>query len=416
MLSQLSKFPFLESHMTWLCKHPTSWYFRFLVNHMTCLYNPSKFPFLEILSQTISCGHLHMPSKFPFLVFPYMVSHMICLYNLSKFPFLVIPYIASHMIISTDPVTHTLGPCLIGNSWWAQCTGPMLSQHPLRKVWAPLEHPTYLEKINLTFLSISPAFIKISIRTTASPATWHKFMAGWQRSYWAGHWPHLALPASRGTISWKTQVGHPKPLHIASHISDLTPAIQSHHGVPWGNQCINGWISMDGSLTWGDDLSYVGSSPSVTSAWLQSDHMRTNKTPDQLPLYGMHNTHSPSPAASTFFQGSDQPLSMRSPPLTPTQEPGHSNCNASMTACLSPSLAQAHETPGPHSYGNPGPRLAYRTPSSHPTHRTPGPCPGCGTTGSCPVVEHQEQWNILFCRFFQPFHKKRWKKVKSVNL
>ena len=41
------------------------------------LYKPSKFPFLEISSQTISCGCLHKPSKFPFLVFPYMVSHMI---------------------------------------------------------------------------------------------------------------------------------------------------------------------------------------------------------------------------------------------------------------------------------------------------------------------------------------------------
>ena len=143
----------------------------------------------------------------------------------------------------------------------------------------------------------------------------------------------------------------------------------------------------DGSLAWGDDLSYMGSSPSVTSAWLQSDRMQTNKTPDQLPLYGMHNTHSPSPAASTFFQGSDQPLSMRGPPLTLTWEPGCSSCNASMTTRLSPSLAQAHETPGPRSYGNPVPHLAYGTPSSHLTHRTPGPCPGRGTTGSRPVVE-----------------------------
>ena len=143
----------------------------------------------------------------------------------------------------------------------------------------------------------------------------------------------------------------------------------------------------DGSLAWGDDLSYMGSSPSVTSARPQSDHMRPNETPNQLSLYGMCNTLSPSPAASTFFQGSDQPLSMRIPPLTPNQEPVRSGRNASMTARLSPSPAKARETPSPRAYGNPGPRLVYRTPSSHPTHRTPGPRPGYRTAGPHPVIE-----------------------------
>ena len=52
-LHQPSKFPFLEfSHVTWLHKHPTH-PFLLLENHITCLYKPSKLPKKEIWSHHI---------------------------------------------------------------------------------------------------------------------------------------------------------------------------------------------------------------------------------------------------------------------------------------------------------------------------------------------------------------------------
>ena len=73
---------------------------------MTCLHNPSKFPFLEIPSQTISCGCLHKPSKFPFLVFPYMVSHMI----ITTHPVLPYPWFLPNWETLLNQVTGSFPP------------------------------------------------------------------------------------------------------------------------------------------------------------------------------------------------------------------------------------------------------------------------------------------------------------------
>ena len=115
-----SKFPFLASHMTCLPKQPTSLHFLLLVSHMACLYKPLSFPFLV---GYITCLSKHLipptnflfweffrkhllkmfsqPSKFPFLEIPSETNSHHCLHKPSKFPFLVFPYMASHMTITT---------------------------------------------------------------------------------------------------------------------------------------------------------------------------------------------------------------------------------------------------------------------------------------------------------------------------
>lgn len=88
----------------------------------------------------------------------------------------------------------------------------------------------------------------------------------------------------------------------------------------------------DTPLVWGDDRSHAESSPPTTPVWLQSIPARTAKVLEQSPLYGTDSTSSPSPTVSMLSRASDQPLSARRLPLTPTRELGRSNHNPSVTA------------------------------------------------------------------------------------
>jgi hypothetical protein len=113
---------------------------------------------------------------------------------------------------------------------------------------------------------------------------------------------------------------------------------------------------------WGENQISPRSTSSTTSVWLPLENTRTGNVLDHSPAMSRRSVPSspspvmsrnsiPSPARtfSTSSWVSDQPLSHRGPPLTPSRESRRSGRNhdvVTASASLSPLPAQSHGTPG----------------------------------------------------------------------